>query len=93
MTEEPLSEGEGLACKGRGVSSPNPFRAYISTSQTLGQSINAVFEDISGIHEISRQKTKDVESLYTLDGRRAHAKNGSLPKGVYIQGGKKIVIK
>ena len=71
----------------------NPFRAYISTSQTLGQSINAVFEDISGIHEISRQKTKDAESLYTLDGRRAHAKNGSLPKGVYIQGGKKIVIK
>ena len=71
----------------------NPFRAYISTSQTLGQSIYAVFEDISGIHEISRQKTKDAESLYTLDGRRAHAKNGSLPKGVYIQGGKKIVIK
>ena len=71
----------------------NPFRAYITTSQPLNQTVNAVFEDVSAIRDITRQQTKDSESIYTLDGRRAVSNGGSLSKGIYIKGGKKYVIK
>ena len=79
--------------------SVRPFQAYaVHTSQARGEdscyipltSIGGGDGDTTGIMEIENGKL-NIESWYSLDGRRLNAK--PTKKGVYIQNGKKIIIK
>ncbi len=71
----------------------NPFRAYVMTSGTSQvASINALFEDPSAIRDINAVSINGT-AIYTLDGRKVTSSHQTLPKGVYIKGGKKYIIK
>ena len=81
--------------------SVRPFQAYayaVHTSQARGEdsryipltSIGGGDGDTTGIMEIENGKL-NIESWYSLDGRRLNAK--PTKKGVYIQNGKKVVVK
>ena len=80
--------------------SVRPFQAYAThTSQARGEdsryipltSIGGGDGDTTGIMEIIQPAVNGTEAWYSLDGRRLNAK--PTKKGVYIQNGKKIVIK
>lgn len=81
--------------------SVRPFQAYARhTSQARGEdddryipltSIGGGDDDTTGIMEVIQPAVNDTEAWYSLDGRRLNAK--PTKKGVYIQNGKKIVIK
>jgi hypothetical protein len=71
----------------------NPFRAYVMTSGTSQvASINALFEDPSAIRDINAVSINGT-AIYTLDGRKVTSSHQTLPKGVYIKGGQKYIIK
>ena len=81
--------------------SVRPFQAYARhTSQARGEdddryipltSIGGGDDDTTGIMEVIQPAVNGTEAWYSLDGRRFNAK--PTKKGVYIQNGKKIVIK
>ena len=84
------SNGEFVKAKSN--VSINPFRAFITTNASnAGASLSVTFEDVSAIHDIS-SNTQDANTVYTLDGRRI-TNSQQLPKGIYIKGGKKLIIK
>lgn len=79
--------------------SVRPFQAYaVHTSQARGEdscyipltSIGGGDGDTTGIMEIENGKL-NIESWYSLDGRRLDAK--PTRKGVYVNNGRKVVIK
>lgn len=79
--------------------SVRPFQAYaVHTSQARGEdscyipltSIGGGDGDTTGIMEIENGKL-NIESWYSLDGRRLNAK--PTKKGVYVNNGRKVVIK
>ena len=71
----------------------NPFRAYIKMAGTSSSTaVNALFEDPSAIRDISAA-LMNGSAIYTLDGRQVASGRHNLPKGVYIKGGKKFIIK
>ena len=50
------------------------------------------FQEYMGISDaVSALKPQDDGATYTIDGRRMH--EGSLPKGIYIRNGRKIVVR
>lgn len=86
----------------------NPFRMYLTiTDKTTGQSVqNARFSANAGngggttgitvIPVTPVATASESSAIYTLDGRKVeNGANGkaSLPKGIYIVGGKKVVVK
>lgn len=80
--------------------SVRPFQAYAThTSQARGEdsryipltSIGGGDGDTTGIMEIIQPAVNGTEAWYSLDGRRLNAK--PTKKGVYIQNGKKVVVK
>ena len=71
----------------------NPFRAYIKMAGTSSSTaVNALFEDPSAIRDINASPMNGSD-IYTLDGRQVASGRHNLPKGVYIKGGKKFIIK
>ena len=81
----------------------NPFRMYLEMTMADGSSVqNAVFYSsinpgagttaISGIHADAAQKSA---AIYSIDGKKVSdsGSTAGLAKGVYIQNGKKIVVK
>lgn len=66
------------------------FKAYInSTSGIKGFSFD--FEDSAdGIETIQNAETNAHMNVYDLQGRKVNA-NGKLPKGIYIENGKKVL--
>ena len=71
----------------------NPFRAFIKMAGTSSSTaVNALFEDASAIRDINAA-TVNGSAIYTLDGRKVASGQQNLPKGVYIKGGKKYIIK
>lgn len=80
--------------------SVRPFQAYaVHTSQARGEdsryipltSIGGGDGDTTGIMEVIQPAVNGTEAWYSLDGRRLNAK--PTKKGVYIQNGKKVVVK
>ena len=80
--------------------SVRPFQAYAThTSQARGEdsryipltSIGGGDDDTTGIMEVIQPAVNGTEAWYSLDGRRLNAK--PTKKGVYIQNGKKVVVK
>jgi hypothetical protein len=81
--------------------SVRPFQAYARhTSQARGEdddryipltSIGGGGDDTTGIMEMIQPADNGTGDWYSLDGRKLSAK--PTQKGVYIQNGKKIVIK
>ena len=52
------------------------------------------FQEYMGIEEFSMPSRSSYDGrIYTIDGRLANQDKNSLPKGIYIKGGKKIVKK
>ena len=49
-------------------------------------------DHLTGIHELQGCAINDDKHVYTLDGRRVD-NSATLPKGIYIRNGKKVVIK
>ncbi len=70
----------------------NPFRAYLKTTTELGASVSVTFEDVSAIRDLNRGSSTATDDLYTLGGLKV-SNASSLPKGIYIKGGKKLIIK
>lgn len=52
-------------------------------------------ETVDGIDEVKAadRKVTDNGSVFTLDGRRVDNSNGQLPKGLYIIGKRKVVVR
>ena len=73
------------------------FRAYITLGDTSASAddYTLTFEgEATGISNISTEKTDKEASIYTIDGRCTGATSlQALPHGLYIQGGKKVVVK
>ena len=70
-----------------------PFLYTISEQSTgtilfIGQYLGN--DGTDDIQELKPLRTEDVRSYYTLDGRRV---TGQPTKGIYIQNGRKLVIK
>ena len=66
----------------------------ISTTQTDGKyTVNDVTETVTGMNEIESSTRNYTNKVYTLDGRgvRDHYDLNTLPHGIYIYKGKKIV--
>lgn len=54
------------------------------------------FDDsnVTGISDITAKNTEEATTkVYTIDGRRVGMSVNSLPKGLYIMGGKKVLVK
>ena len=84
------------------TSSIAPFRAYIykanAAAQAKIQTISwGVGDETTGISIIQTEdnKTESKAPIYSIDGRKISEKGDfdSLPKGVYIQNGRKILVK
>lgn len=84
-----------------GVSKINAFRAYLqqtspSTQQSTLRVKLALDGEATGIADIeAAAKAAKAQAVYTLDGRTARA-DGSfegLPAGIYVKGGRKVVVK
>ena len=59
---------------------------------------NVALDNATGINEMERMESGENEKLYDLAGRRVssslrHSSASSLPKGVYIVNGKKVLVK
>ena len=72
-----------------------PFRSYF----TLPESVTAesvllqLTDEPSGIAVVGNRNAHKDDAVYTLDGRRGSTTLHGLSKGVYIQNGRKIVVK
>ena len=67
-------------------------KAFLAIPKSSGVNVSAfVFDDLTGIRNITSDNTEDAEGVYTLSGMRIDSKQ--LPKGIYIVNGKKMVIK
>lgn len=84
-----------------GVNKINAFRAYLqqtspSTQQSTLRVKLALDGEATGIADIeAAAKAANTQAVYTLDGRTARA-DGSfegLPSGIYVKGGRKVVVK
>lgn len=73
------------------------FRAYITLGDTSASAddYTLTFEgEATGISNISTENTDKEASIYTIDGRCTGTTSlQALPHGLYIQGGKKVVVK
>ena len=75
------------------------FRAYITFGTTVADAADisaytlSFDGDATAIRNISTENAADAD-IYTIDGRRTGATSlQTLPHGLYIQGGKKVVVK
>ena len=75
----------------------NAQRAYFQLSEAnAAKNIVMNFDNTTEVKEVIEVKEVKDNSWYTLDGRKVSngkLSNGQLPKGVYINGGQKVVIK
>lgn len=75
------------------------FRCYwqIKVDNVLSEAKGFTFEydesGLTGISDISTKQPEASQTAYTIDGRCVNTSTESLPKGLYIIGGKKIVVK
>ena len=68
-------------------------RAYVMAKAAPARVVKVIFdgEDIpTGVEELKNSKIEELNSVYDLQGRKV---NDQAKKGVYIQNGKKVVIK
>jgi hypothetical protein len=74
-----------------------PFRAYVkATNESYSSYIILSPVDLStGISNVTMPQTTDDETIYSITGQKVGNVNAkqNLPKGIYIIGGKKILIK
>lgn len=75
-----------------------PFRAYFHVDLSGGAEIKAFVlrfgDETTSIQHSPCAIQNDSDSWYDLQGRRiAKPANGQLPKGIYIHGGKAVVVK
>ncbi len=66
--------------------------AVPTTGLTSARGYRFDFGTATGIQE-AQTEGSDAHAVYTLDGRRVNRSAGSLPRGIYIIGGKKIMVK
>ena len=77
---------------GAGTLSANQCWLQFDKQASAGvRQIKIVFGEETGISLTPSPSPKREGSIYSLDGRRVV--NGQLTKGVYIQNGKKVVVK
>ena len=73
----------------------NSFRAYFNIGSTVGAKLRSnvlsMDDDATGINDVKTNSKTHSESWYTLDGRKLNGK--PTVKGMYIKGGRKVVIK
>ena len=66
--------------------------AVPTTGYTSARGYRFDFGTATGIQE-AQTEGSDAHAVYTLDGRRVNRSAGSLTRGIYIIGGKKIMVK
>ena len=78
----------------------NTLTAYLALPKSSSGQVNSLRISIdneegatTGIQANRIPADKMPQSIYTLSGVRVNAAGGSLPKGIYIVNGKKVVIK
>lgn len=87
-----MADGSAFAMK-------NTLTAYLALPKSSGLvnnlriSIDNEEGTTTGIHANRIPADNMPQSIYTLSGVRVNATGGSLPKGIYIVNGKKVVIK
>ena len=64
----------------------------VPTGDTSARGYRFDFGTATGIQE-AQTEGSDAHAVYTLDGRRVNRSAGSLTRGIYIIGGKKIMVK
>lgn len=64
----------------------------VPTGDTSARGYRFDFGTATGVQE-AQTEGSDAHAVYTLDGRRVNRSAGSLPRGIYIIGGKKIMVK
>ena len=70
-----------------------PFEAYISSESSLVRFMEIQSELPTGIEEIPMAQRIGTDEYVDLQGRRLGTHRGNLGKGVYIVGGRKVLIK
>ena len=70
-----------------------PFEAYISTPEgSYARQLDISDMQTSGILELPMLKANEQDVYYDLQGRRQGTRRNTLGKGVYIIGGKKVLV-
>ena len=82
--------GQVLATDGYTGAYIPPFRAYIEAPVLSAPQMNTDFSDISGIHSLQLVDRDGTEHWYDLNGHRIEKPTA---KGVYINNGKKVIVK
>lgn len=82
--------GQVLATDGYTGAYIPPFRAYIEAPVLSAPQMNTDFSDISGIHSLQLVDRDGTEHWYDLNGHRIEKPT---VKGVYINNGKKVIVK
>lgn len=68
-------------------------KAYLAVKGNLSQMKGFSFDGMTtGINQVSTAKTNDNANIYDLNGRRIQSL-GAAQKGIYIVGGKKVIVK
>ena len=71
-----------------------PFRAFF-TDPTINnaKTVDFTVDTSTAIESLPTEANRTATGVYTLDGRKVATDGRSLPKGIYIIGNKKVVIK
>ncbi|MBR1790104.1 MAG: hypothetical protein IJ762_13150, partial [Bacteroidaceae bacterium] len=70
----------------------DPFRAYFAPTANANRTfdtLNIVIQALTGVQNLAGDDTQAAGQWFTIDGRRVAKPR----KGIYIRGGKKIVVK
>ncbi len=74
------------------------FRAYfdfVNTNSTDNKLIDIIIlgDIVTGINDLNNNQSADVHAVYDLQGRKVSDGKTTLPRGIYISNGKKIIKK
>jgi len=69
------------------------FRAYFDISAVSADTKELVIDGESTGIDIPKAMAKGDGQMFNLNGQRVNADAGNLPKGVYVKGGKKVIIR
>lgn len=92
-----VSSGNKLTTPSASSSKLKGLRAYFDLDASVSASVKKIAfdydEEAMGIDEISVEKTSSDSKIYNLNGQYVGTDRSQLPRGIYIIGGKKVMVK
>ena len=91
-TQDPASVGFYYGADGGAAFTTMAHKAYLAVPSAAAQGAKAfTFFDLTAIGNIEADKSRAAGEVYSISGQRMRSQ--SLPKGIYVKDGKKVVVK